>query len=213
MQSSMSIAPMATKLNSDRNVWWRPGRLYRPAYNMQGLFISTNLVSLGTGTSTIQALNSTEFASLHMAATGNTVADFIEVPYDMDLTKNVYFSVDWCASGTSGSCQWVVSYTKYIVGTTVISANPATALDTVVPNQTTNAVAYTLTRSSEGTLGANKLDKNVEFLGIELKCTLTTLSSVELMGYTIRYTPKRMYYGDGAAHESKNPQFITAGNY
>ena len=198
-------------LKRDSQVWWRPGRLYRPAYNMQGLYINTNLVSLGTGTSTVQNLNSTTIASLHTGATGNTVCDFIELPYDIDVSKHIYFSVDWCASGTSGSLTPTIKYTPYVVGTTAF-ITPATALDSVMVAQTTAGVAYTLTRSAEGFIAPNILNDNVEFLGLQFTLTLATLTTVEMLGYTIRYTPKRLYY-DGMLHDAKAPTYIGSNKY
>jgi hypothetical protein len=103
-----------------------------------------------------------------------------------------------------------------VYNVTAIAA-PATALDTVIPQDlvpvaTANAHCVT----AWGSINSNKFADNVEALLIEMEMDAFAggLSEAKhLLALELAWTPRRLYYGDGMAHPAKLPLYSASGKY
>lgn len=205
----------------DSQFWWRPGRVYIPAWQFSGLdyeiTTATDIKSMGTGAANdtaIAEINTSGITALNMTANANSIEHLLALPYDLDLSQKIYFRVYWTANNTSGSVTWDVLYKAFIPGTTVLgSAVSATALDKVIGVQNMAGVAFTMMRTGEGFINSNKLDENVEMLQIGVvRTSVTTITTASFIGLEMRYTPHRLYY-DGMEIEAKAPTYISSNKY
>mgnify|MGYP001453194004 CR=1 FL=1 len=221
MSHPNSAAFSREKFKRDEQFWWRPGRVYIPAWQFAGLDYdtggaTTDIKSVGAGGGGT-SLRVTEVSTFNMTAVSfdanaDTLEHFMTMPGDIDLTYPIYFRVHWTANNTSGSVTWDVLYKPYVLNSTVL-ASPTTALDATLGAHTMAGVAFTLMSTPEGRIYANKMDKNVEAIGLAVKRTAaTTVTSALFLGLEMRYTPHRLYYGS-MIKEAKAPSFIAAGFY
>jgi hypothetical protein len=172
---------------------------------------------VGTGAANdtaIAEINTSGITALNMTANLNSVEHLMELPYDIDLSKPIYFSVYWTANNTSGSVTWDVLYKTFVPGTTVLgSAVSATALDKTIGAHSMAGVAYTMMHTPEGRIYGGKLGDNVEMLQIGVvRTTATTITTASFIGLSMRYTPRRLYYG-GMSVEAKAPTYIASDKY
>lgn len=215
------------RIKRDSMFWWRPGRINIPLQQASGWVYntttSTNIKSANKGGGAnevlLGAINSTGLTGFTMtpSASKPTFDHMLEVPYDMDFSKHIYWSVVWACSGTSGSMLWTIKYNGYVLGNTTsgVISDPATgtALDSLIPSQTVLGTGFTLQRTVEGWINPNKLNDNVEYIHFQLAAdTLTTITSVIPMSVSIRYTPRRCYY-EGMELEAKAPTYIASNKY
>ena len=206
-------------IRSDNEVIWRPARIYIPAWQFSGLdyeaTTANDIKSMGTGAANdtaIAEINTSGVTALNMITT-NSVEHLLALPYDMDISKNIYFRVYWTANNTSGSAIWTILYKKFVAGTTVLgTAVAATALDTTIASQTMAGTAYTLMQTAEGVLkpAASAIAENVEMLQLDVSPALTTITTASFLGLEIRYTPKRMWGPDGMFQEAKVKTYIAS---
>ena len=215
--------PSREILKRDSQIWWRPGRLYIPAWQLAGIGYETttaiNIKSLGTGTPSatnmiLTEINTSGITGLNLTTTDNSVCHLMELPADLDIDFPIYTSVYWTANNTSGTVDWEMFYTAIVPGTTVLgSAEPSTAFDKVGAAQTMAGVAYTIMRTPEMRVYGGKLAENVEMLHLKIQMhALATITTVSLLGLAIRYTPHRLYY-DGMNVEAKAPTYIGGNKY
>ena len=234
MSTNPGVGFSRERIKRDSMFWWRPGRISIPIWQMSGLVYntttSTNIKSANKGGGANEvlngALNSTGLTGFTMTPSSDkpTVDHMLEVPYDMDFSKHIYWSVTWACSGTSGSMLWTIKYNGYILGDTTngVIADPAsgTALDFAIPSQTVLGTAYTIQRTKEGWINPSLaqasnagLKDTVEYIHFQLAAdTLTTITSVIPLAVNIRYTPRRCYY-EGMEMEAKAPTYIASNKY
>lgn len=207
----------------DSGFWWRPGRIYIPAWQFAGLdyetTTGTDIKSVGTGTPSatnmiLAEINTSGVTGINLNTADNTICHLMEVPYDMDLSFPVYFSIWWTANNTSGTVDWTVFHKAIVRDSTVLgSAEAATALDSVIPVDTMAGVAYTMMRTDEGRMNGGKLADTTEMLNLTVRMhALTTITVPFFVGLSIRYTPHRMYYGSMKV-EAKAPHYIAGKTY
>lgn len=207
-------------IKGDKEILWRPGRIYIPAWQFTGLdyeaTTATDIKSIGTGAANdtgLVEINTSGITGLSMGANANSVETLLQIP-DWDKAFNIYFRVWWTANNTSGTCTWDVLYKKFVADTTVLgSAVSATALTTAIGADTMAGVAYTLMRSPEGVLAGGTLDDNVEVIQLGVVRTgVTTITTPYFVGLDIRYTPKRLQ-GQGSLIPAKPALYIGSNKY
>lgn len=210
-------------IKRDSQMWWRPGRMYIPAWQFSGLDYETttanDIKSIGTGTPSstnliVTEINTSGVTAVNMTTAANSINHLMEIPADMDLKYPIYFSVYWTANNTSGSTDWDVLYKAIVPGTTVLGTGEgATALDAGVPTQTMAGVAYTIMRTSEGRIYGGTLADTTEMIQLTVVMNaLVTITTTSFLGLAIRYTPRRLYY-DGMMVEAKAPTYIASNKY
>lgn len=204
-------------ITRDATFMWRPGRIYIPAYNFAGLRYS----SLGSGQASaatiasatnatlsmyLQIVTTSGFTGLFTSSMSDAVNHLMEVPYDMDVTKNIYTRLWWTCNETSASnaVTWALTYTQFVRGTTVLT-NPFVALDSVIGSSSyPGTSAWMLAGTGTGYIKQNTINKNTEFIGWRMSLTTHTLAAQPvLLGLEVIYTPKRLRYQDGMPYEAK----------
>src|SRR3990172_10707986 len=163
------------RIKRDNQVWWRPGRLYIPAWQFSGLdyeaTTAADIKAVGTGTPSdvnmnVGEINTSGITGVNFTTADNSICHLMEVPADMDLAYPIYTSVYWTANNTSGSVDWEMFYKVFIPGTTVLgSAEAATAMSKVGAAQTMAGTAYTLMRTPEMRIYGNVIPDT------HLRCT------------------------------------------
>lgn len=207
-------------IKGDKEILWRPGRLYIPAWQFAGLdyeaTTATDIKSMGTGAANdtaIAEINTSGITGVSMGANANSLETLLQIP-DWDKAHNIYFRVWWTANNTSGTCTWDVLYKTFVPDSTVLgSAVSATALGKTIGADTMGSVAYTLMRSPEGVLYGGTLADNVEAIQLGVVRTgVTTITTPYFVGLDIRYTPKRLQ-GQGALAPAKPALYIGSNKY
>jgi hypothetical protein len=211
--------------NNDRSFWWRPGRIYIPHWSFTGLdyeaTTAIDIKSIGPGAANDTAnveVAASGITGLQMSAAGNGVCHLMMVPPDWDLQYPTYFRVWWSGGSitTADTIDWIVTYLAIVKDVTAI-ALPSTALDVVVPQDTVpTTTADTLNATEFGRMNGGKLGENVEALGLQVEMDAFAAGFTEskrFHGLEMRYTPKRLYYGDGMYHEAKSPTFVLGKTY
>lgn len=208
-------------IKRDSLMWWRPGRIYIPAWQFSGLdyeiTTATDIKSMGTGAANdtaIAEINTSGVTGLTMGANANSVEHFMAVPYDMDLSRPIHFSAVWTANNTSGSVTWAVLYKAFVANSTVLGSAPAaTALSSAIPLDPMAGVAFTVMVTDEGRIYGGTLADNVEYLQIGVvRSAAVTITSAIFLGLNIRYTPRRLMY-DPMTLEAKAPTYIASSKY
>lgn len=210
-------------LKHNSKVWWRPGRVYVPAWQLSGLdyeaTTAADIKSAGTGTPSdvnlnIGEINTSGITGINMTTADNSVCHLMEVPADMDLSFPLYTYAYWTANNTSGTVNWIFFVKAFIPGTTVLgSAEASTAMSADGGAQTMAGVAYTLMRTPHSRLNGGALADTTEMLQIKVQMhALTTITSVALVGIALRYTPKLLHYGSMRA-EAKPATYIASEKY
>lgn len=207
-------------IKHDKEMLWRPGRIWIPAWQFGGLdyetTTTTDIKSIGVGTGNdlaIAEVNTGNVTGIAFGANADTVETLLLMP-DLDKSQNIFFKVWWTANNTSGSVTWDVLYKTYVAdSTTVGSAAATTALDVAIGADSMAGVAYTMMRSPAGVLKGGTLADNVEMLQLSVKRTAaTTVTSALFMGLEIYFTPKRLW-GVGSLIPSKSAQYIGSNKY
>lgn len=211
-------------IKHDKELLWRPGRLYIPAWQFSGLAYEATtgnaVKSIGTGTPdatnlAVNEVNTSGVTGMLLKTADNTVSHLLEVPYDMDLSQPIYPSIYWTANNTSGSCEWILFHKAFIANTTVLgTAEAATALDKVIGAHTMAGVAYTMMRTPEGRINGSKFADTTELIQITVQMhALTTITLPFLIGMALRYTPKRLRGPDGMGRPAKPASYIASNKY
>ncbi len=208
-------------IKSDKELLWRPERVYIPAWHFQGLdyetTTTTDIKSVGVGAGNdlaIAEVNTSNVTGVAFGANADTLEHFLLLPTHLDKAFPVYFRVWWTANNTSGSVTWDVLYKSYVANSTVLGSGAATtALSTAIGANNMAGVAFTVMRTAEGKLNGGTLADNVEALQLSVKRTAaTTVTSAIFLGLELRYTPKRLQ-GQGALVEAKPALYISSNKY
>lgn len=208
---------------SDMAFQWRPGRKYIPAWQLAGLAYEATtgnaIKSIGTGTPSatnlcVVEVNTSGVTGINMQTADNSVCHLMEVPADMDPAYPLYAKVYWTANNVAGSTDWELFYKAFKPGTTVLgTAEAATAFTRVGAAQTMAAVAYTLMATPEMYVKGGSLADSTELIQLTVQMhALVTITTVFLIGVSLRYTPKRLL-GTGMLHEAKPATYITSNKY
>jgi hypothetical protein len=203
-------------IKSDKELLWRPGRLFIPAQNMDWKYEATGAAgvkSAGAGTPSATNLAYTEIGSTGIVgclfeAAGNSVMGHTQLPYDYDRDHPMFMRVHWSSGSTdtADTILWLVQYTPIVPNVTAI-IDPATALDTVIATDTVPVATANIWCTTEwGKIIAGKFAKEVEALTFEVEMDAFAGGLTEakhLLGLELRYTPKRLQGVDGMPQAAK----------
>lgn len=207
----MSIHP--SRHYSDRGFEWRPGYIYIPAVNFSGLdyetTTATDLKSVdgqAANTTSVGEVSTFGITGVTMTTGTDRLNHLMKLPYDLDPSKNIYVSCDWCANTTSTSeaVTWLVTYKTLQANVTALSA-ATTALDKVIGSDTHPvATAFTYAESPEGVIKAGTISRATDGIIWRVEMNTETLTgSVIFLGLNIRYSPRKLRGQDGMAAEAK----------
>jgi len=197
------------KINSDYNIWWRPGRIYIPANDFSGWIGAAGVdVGSGTGAPVQQEISTFGLVSVLMDTAGDELNHLMQIPYDFDPKKKMEVRVHWTSGSatTADTIDWLVRYQAIVPDSTTL-ASASTALDTQ-PAQDTVIGAYTHQVTTWGTILPATIGENVEMIQWEVEMDAFAAGLTEdkfFLGLEIAYSPRRMYYGEGMAHPAKRP--------
>ena len=220
-----------TPFINDRAFKWRPGRLYLPAVQFTGMSVSAineggaanDAYGLNWESSDTSAPYSKEISTfgvngILMMTDGMMVSTDLMAPYDLDVTKNIYARVHWTCGSTdvTDAVLWKCLYRAMVPEVTALAA-AGTAFDTVIASDLVPvATAYTINRTSWAKIIGNTLSKKVEHLSFQVEMDTKAAALSEdlfFLGLELRYTPKRLYRGDGMAVEAKMPNALLGDLY
>lgn len=198
------------RMFSDRNMEWRPGRIYIPVSEFTGWIGQAAAVNAGTGPGAPvqQEVSTFGIVACLMDTAGDALDHNLMIPYDCDLNKDIRFRVHWTSGSatTADTIDWKVFYLGLVPNTTTIAA-ATNALTTTVA-QDTVAGAYIYQTTEYGVLVGGTLSQSVESLTLQVEMDAFAAGLTEdkfLLGLEMVYTPKRMRGPDGMAHGAKLP--------
>lgn len=221
------LGPSRDVFKRDSNFMWRPGRVYVPVWQFSGLAYeatgAAGVKSVGAGTPSATNLKLTEIGStglvgLVLETAGNSVMHSMVLPFDYDRSFPMYLRVHWSSGSTdtADTITWLVQYTPIVLNTTAI-IDPATALDSTIAQDTVPVATANIWCATEwGRINANKFDDNVEAMTFEVEMDAFAVGLSEakhLLGLELRYTPKRLLYGDGMAVEAKPATYMLSNKF
>jgi hypothetical protein len=207
-------------IRSDAQVVWRPGRIYIPVWQFQGIQqvaldgnaanVDTVLISAGTTAAPLTEVNGTGNMGLLMNTDGMEVNHTMQLPYDFDSKFPLYVRVHWVSGSAdvADTVAWIVRYLKIVPNVTAL-ISAATALDTTIAVDTQPvATAYTWAVTEWGAIDprVTAIADTVELIEWEVEMDTKDSDMSEallLMGLELRYTPKRLWGADGMQHEAK----------
>lgn len=154
---------------------------------------SDNAESMGAGNPEFAAVNSSECGGLLIAASNDSYGQLVQLPEEIDLSKQILFRGYFSESGTggSGSAQLVVKYTPLTTGTTAVAIG-ATALSTAIAATTPSTTAHALQVTADGVLNGSTLTGNPgdDWLATICTCTLTTITDASVYQLNWEYERK-----------------------
>ena len=149
---------------------WRPGRVYVPALNFTGLIGAAGVsVGANTGACVTQEISTFGLVAPMMDTAGDVLDHNMQLPYDMDLKKDIRFRVHWTSgsSDTADTILWKVFYLGLVPDSTTIAA-ATNALTTVIATDTVIA-AYTHQTTAWGVLKGGTLGQTVEAVTLQVE--------------------------------------------
>ena len=204
-------------IRHDREMVWRPGRVYVPAWQFSGLVYeatgAAGIKSAGAGTPSATNLVVTEIGTSGVTgvlfeAAGNSIMHHMMLPYDFDRRHPMYLRVHWSSGSTTtaDTIDWLIQYTAIIPNTTAI-VDPATVLDVVIPQDTVPvATANVWCITDYGRINGGTFSQFAEGITLEVEMDAFAAGLTEakhLLGVELIYTPKRLYGNTGMWHEAK----------
>lgn len=213
-------------IKSDKELLWRPGRLYIPVTSMGWTYEATGAAgvkSAGAGTPSatnkqFTEIGSTGIVGMFFNAAGDSIMGHTMLPYDLDRKQPMYVRVHWSSESTdtADTITWLVQYTAIIPNTTAI-IDPATVLGTVIAQDTVPAATANIWCATEwGVIPRNTFTKDVEAITYEVEMDQFAAGLTEakhLLGLELRYTPKRLRYPDGMLQEAKPAASMLSDHY
>lgn len=222
-----TLGPSREVWKRDSNFMWRPGRVYVPVVQFTGLAYeatgAAGIKSVGAGTPSATNLKTTEIGTTGMVglvleAAGNSVMHNMLLPYDYDRSYPMYARVHWSSgsSTTADTIDWLIQYTPIVLNTTVL-IDPATALDKTIAQDTVPVASANVWCVTDwGRINASKFEDNVEAITFEVEMDAFAAGLTEakhLLGLELRYTPKRLLYGDGMVAEAKAATYMLSSKF
>ena len=204
-------------LKNDKELLWRPGRLYIPVSSFTGWTYeatgAAGVKSVGAGTPSATNKQFTEIGTTGVVgmlfeAAGDSIMHSMLLPYDLDTTHNVAVRVHWSSGSTdvADTVTWLVQYTQIIPNVTAI-VDPATALGKVVViDNVPVATANTWCATEYGWIVGGVLNQKAEAITFEVEMDAFAAGLTEakhLLGLELRYTPKRLQGPDGMLMPAK----------
>lgn len=211
-------------IRKDADMLWAPDRMFIPAIFMTGMTtiaineggagnyaIGETWKSVHTSAPLAKEISTIGHVALLMNTDGMEVTHYMMLPANFDRRHPLYVRLHWTNGGTdtADTVDWKVRYTKIVPNTTAI-IDVATALDTVIAQDTTPAaVANTWAATAWGAIlpKVTAIADNVEAILWEVEMDTKDTDMAEdlwLLGMELKWTPKRLAGLDGMPHEAKS---------
>jgi hypothetical protein len=206
-------------IKSDKELLWRPGRAYYPVQGFTGV-IGAAGVSVGahTGAPVQQEITTMGLVGVLLDTAADAVVTDMKIPYDLDVSKNIYARVVWTCGSTdvADTVTWRLLYRAMTPSVTAL-ATPATALDTAIAAQDVPvATAYVMINSPWGVIKGGTISEKAEHWAwlLELNAFDAGLTEDKFaLGLEIMYTPKRLQGPDGMPVPAKAPLAMLGKTY
>ena len=217
-------------IKGDKELLWRPGRIYYPAMFFSGMSVSAineggaandaygvNWEGSHTGAPISKEISTFGINGVLLDTATDAVGHEAPIPYDLDPRHPVYARVVWASGSTdtTDTVQWTVTYKQLIPNVTAL-ATGATALDTVIAAQDVPvATAYALCKTSWGKINGGTISDMAEHWTWNVAMTSFDAGLSEdkfLLGLEVAYTPRRLQGVDGMQMPSKFPAYALAKN-
>ena len=205
-------------IKGDKEMLWRPGRIYYPAQAFTGVIGAAGVsVGVHTGAPVQQEISTFGIASILLDTAGDMVVTDGPIPYDLDPRHPVYARVVWASGSTdtADTVTWIVTYKQLVPNVTAL-ATPGTALDSTIAAQDVPvATAYAICKTGWGKINGGTITDTAEhwIWNVEMDAFDVGLSEDKfLLGLEIAYTPRRLQGVDGMQMPSKFPAYALAKN-
>lgn len=204
-------------IKNDKELLWRPGRLYIPVAAFNGWTYeatgAAGVKSVGAGTPSATNKQFTEIGTtgavgMLFEAAGDSMMGSTLLPYDFDTAHPMYVRVHWSSGSTTtaDTIDWLVQYTQIIPNVTAI-IDPATALSTVIAQDTVPVATANIWCTTEfGKINGGVFSNKAEIMTFEVEMDAFAAGLTEakhLLGLELVYTPRRMNGVDGRSMEAK----------
>lgn len=217
-------------IKGDKELLWRPGRIYYPAMFFTGMSVGAineggaandaygvNWEGSHTGAPISKEISTFGINGVLLDTNTDAVGHEAPIPYDLDPRHPVYARVVWTSGSvdTADTVQWTVTYKQLTPNVTAL-ATGATALDTVIAAQDVPvATAYALCKTAWGKINGGTILDTAEHWTWNVAMTTFDVGLSEdkfLLGLEIAYTPRRLQGVDGMQMPSKFPAYALAKN-
>jgi hypothetical protein len=206
-----------SRVYSDKGFEWRPGRIYIPGGSFSGL-IGTAGVDTGSSTGALVTKEISTFGLVAplFEADGDVLDHVMQLPYDMDLNKDIRFRIHWTSGSatTADTMNWKVFYLPLVPNSTTIAA--ATSALTTAIAQDTVVGAYTYQTTEYGLLAGGTISALAEAVTLQVELDTFAVGLTEdkfLLGLEIVYSPKRLRGPDGMARNAELPLSLLDSRY
>lgn len=217
-------------IKGDKEVLWRPGRIYYPSMFFTGMSVGAineggasndaygvNWEGSHTGAPISKEISTFGINGILLDTAGDMVVTDGPIPYDLDPRHPVYARVVWASGSTdtADTVTWIVTYKQLVPNVTAL-ATPATALDSTIAAQDVPvATAYAICKTGWGKINGGTITDNAEhwIWNVEMDAFDVGLSEDKfLLGLEIAYTPRRLQGVDGMQMPAKFPAYALAKN-
>jgi len=214
--------------NTDADFRWRMKRHWIGAQAFQGYITAAGIAA---GAPVFVEITTSGIVGLNMLDAADEVGTFLPLPYDMDVSKHVYFRILWGLGGTvaaTDDLDWIITYTSVRIGFMTSAAQvsdmtsattlvlPATALDTTISTANggvqdyESATADQLLWTGYGSIdpaGLNPLNDGLSLL-VENNADTGAPTAVHFMGVEMSYTPRFLEGPDGMRTPAKRTRNV-----
>jgi len=204
-------------IKGDKEILWRPGRVYVPASTMTGMIGAAGVdAGVHTGAPVQQEISTIGLVGILMDTAGDEVNHLMQLPYDFDTKHNMYVRVHYTtASATAAdTIEWLVRYLAITPNVTTL-ASPSTACNTDIASMTVTGTALSHQVTSWGVIKGGSFSEKNEAVAWEIELQAFAAGLTEdkfLLGLEIAYTPRRLQGVDGMQMPSKFPAYMLAKN-
>lgn len=217
-------------IKGDKELLWRPGRVYYPAMFFTGMSVSAineggvandayglNWEGSHTGAPVSQEISTFGINGILLDTAGDMVGHDAPIPYDLDPRHPVYTRVVWASGSTdtADTVTWIATYKQLVPNVTAL-ATAATALDkTIAAQDVPVATAYALCKTSWGCINGGTIADTAEHWTwlVEMDAFDAGLAENKFfLGLEVAYTPRRLQGVDGMQMPSKFPAYALSKN-
>lgn len=215
-------------IKADKELLWRPGRVYYPAMSFTGMSVSAineggaandaygvNWEGSHTGAPVTKEISTFGINGVLLDTAGDMVVHDAPIPYDLDPRHPVYARVVWCSGSTdtADTVTWIISYDVLTPNVTALATPTSTLISTAMDVPV--ATAYALCKTTWGKISGGTIsDKSEHWVWmIEMDAFDAGLSEDKfLLGLEVMYTPRRLQGMDGMQMPSQVPAYTLAKN-
>lgn len=217
-------------IKADKELLWRPGRVYYPAMYFTGMSVSAineggaandaygvNWEGSHTGAPISKEISTFGINGILLDTATDSVGHYAAIPYDLDPRHPIYMRVVWSSGSTdtADTVQWTVTYKQLVPNVTAL-ATAATALNkTIAAQDVPVATAYAICKTAWGRINGGVITDTAEDWTLLVEMTSFDVGLSEdkfFLGLEVAYTPRRLQGVDGMQMPSKFPAYALAKN-